>query len=356
MGLSDFVNSVSDPFRGGAATSGAQTTVHGAIYQAASPALAAWLPDYPLVAEALADTSSAVSALEGIHEGGLTSFSKGRERHDDAKADEARLHHDARELGQAPDPEQAKRKLAARKATAADLEVLATRSSTGSQNFAVTRDEFSETIKFANGLAYNKSTVVLADPVKLPKGSYNDIVATQRAVIAKEERQQAEIEAAWMPVEDAVATIRASVVVGSPQLHIGPRGASWTAPQQRLNVEARVGDGPIDIDNTTALLGWLMGDALADRLEAEVRARYANHTGKTYTAAERRNAMIASAARLDLAERVEVTALRAAWAAGNFIPLRKGTSPMALLGIAKVVKATPKPDDIGSAYLGETRR
>ena len=56
------------------------------------------------------------------------------------------------------------------------------------------------------------------------------------------------------------------------------------------------------------------------------------------------------------AEREEVAALKASWAEGNFIALRKDTSPMALLGIAKVNEGPKDPEGTGSAYLGEVAR
>jgi hypothetical protein len=327
MGLSDFINAV-----------------------------AAWLDQQPEVGDALAKTASAVAALEGAHEGSLIAFNRGREKLDDAQAAEARAHYDAREMGKAIDPDLAKRVLRTRQAAVTANEEAADRATIATNAFANSREALNSAVKFVGTLASERSNVVLAPDVELPDAPLADIIAAQHNAIADLNAETSEIETAPIPLEDAVVMIRHSVMGGAPDIDLSPRRVDWTPQQVRLNVDAKVGDDPVYIDNVTALLGWVLGDQMADKLEAAVRARYIG-VGKTYTPIERRKALADVDARRLTAERTEVAAIFAAWAEGNYVALRKDTSPLALLGIETVTEGNSEPEGyIGSAYLGETAR
>jgi hypothetical protein len=356
MGFTDFVGRVADPFRGASPTP-KTARVSGGGYQSEYPAVAGWLEKNPEVGDALGRVQSAVAALEGAHEGALNAFDKAREKFDEAKANESRAHYDARESGRSVDPELAKRLLRARQTGNAGSEEAAVRAATASNNFAATRDALNVAVRFAGHLAGERSGVVMAEPVKLPSDvAPNVIVADRRQALVDLDVEIAAVKSAPVPVEDAVAAIRASVGGEAPRIVLTERSAEWLPPQQRLNVEARLGDQPIDVDNTTALLSWLFSDVLGDRLEELVRAKYIG-VERTYSLAERRKALTDLAARRLTVERVEVAAVFAAWEDGLYVPLRRDVSPLALLGIERVTEGAKDPEGYtGSAPVGVIQR
>lgn len=361
MGLvQDFVGRVSDAYRGGAAPSSANAALHGSGFQSTKPAVAAWLDGHPEVSDALAKVSSTVAALEGAHEGSIIAFNKGREKLDATKADESRAHYDARELGKSVDPDLAKRHRRAVQAAASENEERADRATIASNAFANSREALNSAVKFVGTLAAERSNIVLVPEVDVsnePATVLTVIIDQQRNLIADLDIERSEIEAAPLPLEDAIEMVRARIGGESPRILLGPQTADWEPPQTRLNVAAQLGDQPVDIVNTTALIEWLLGDTLADRLEELIRIKYAG-VERTFTPIERRKALADVDARRLQAERVEVAAIFAAWAEGNYVPLRKDTSPLALLGIERVTEGDAKEPEgyIGSAYLGETAR
>lgn len=352
--VSDFITRTADQFRASPSANIAQT--HGGGLQSPHPALNAWLDDNPEVADALARTSRGLSAFEGLFEGGHMAFNKAHEHLGETRSAEARLHYEAREAGRTVDPELAKQAARARKSATSENEEFAARLSVASNNFASVREANNNGLRFAGRAAADKAGVVLAPKVVLPAGAPADIAADQQQTILKVNAEEAEVAASFIPVEDAVASVRAKVLRKEPRLILSNREADWLAPQKRLNVAPRLGDQPVDIDDGTALLGWLFGDLIADKLEALVRDKY-RHVEKTYTPTERRAVLADIAARRLQAERIEVAAIFAAWDAGNFIPLRKDVSPLALLGIERLTEGVPDPEGyVGSAFLGETAR
>lgn len=352
--LSEFISRVSDPFRGTATPNVAH--VHGGGYESSNPTIAKWLEDNPQVSNALAEVSSAVAALDGLHEGSLSAFDKARERFDEAKAAEAVLHHDARALGQTADPEKAKRAHAARKSAMASSDAAAARASVASNNFAHTREALNGAVKYVGGLAAERRAVVVADAVALPDGALADIIKAQRQTIADLDIAKLNIESAPPPLEDAIMMVRASLTGPAPTIELGPRRVSWSAPKTLLNAAPRFGEAPVDIDDSVALLAWLFPDEMAARLEAAVRARYIG-VEQTYTPAQRVKALSEVVSRRNAAEAIEVAAIKKAWTEGQYIPLRASTTPAVLLGIAKVGEAAQDPEGFkGSAYLGETAR
>jgi hypothetical protein len=354
--VSDFIGRVADPFR--AADSAPKTAaVHGGGFVSSSPAVATWLDNAPPeVSGALAEVAAAVSALEGDHEGALGAFNKARERALDAQAAESRAQYDAREMGRAIDPDLAKRLRRDRQTTSAASEDSAARLSVVSNGFAHTRDALNSAVLLVGSLAAEGRGVVVAEPLKLPKGVLADIIHSQRQVLADLQVEHSEVEAAPPPLEDAIEMVRASIGREAPRIILGAQRVDWTAPQQRLNVAPRLGEGAIDIDDPTKLIGWLFGDVLGQRLEALVRDRYLR-VEQTFTPIERRKALAAIDAGMLQAQRIEVAAIRASWAAGDYVPLRRNTSPMALLGIERVTEGAQDPEGYrGSAYLGEVAR
>lgn len=353
MGIQDFIGRVSDPYRGTATPNAVH--VRGGMFQSPNPGVAAWLDNNPEVGGRLNEVSNAVAALDGMHEGALMAFNKAREAYDESKAAESRAHHDARALGQAVAPDLAKRLLRARQAALATNEESAARLTISTNGFAQSREALNTAVKFVGTLASERSGVVLASPITLPEGAAVGLITEQRKTLVELDVEKSEVESAPIPLEDAIAMVRASVVGEPPRIAIGPRRVDWIAPQQRLNVAPRLGDQPVDIDNTTALLGWLFGDVLADRLEAAVRERYG--TAKTYSATERQKALADVGVRRLQAERIEVAAILKAWADGSYVPLRRDTNPIALLGIARVTEGAKEPEGFkGTAYLGEGTR
>lgn len=353
--VSDFVGRVSDAYRGGTAPNSANSAVHGGGYQSPNPSIAKWLDDYPEVSDALAKVSNTVAILDGISEGALNAFGKARERLDEAKAAEARLHHAARELGKAPDADEAKRLMQTRKSALAANEEAASRATIASNGYAHTRNALNAAVTYIGGLAAERRSVVMASAVTVPKGTLSDIIKEQRKLLADLDAKKLDIETAPLPLDDAVIMVRASVLRAAPSIVLGPRRVDWTAPKLPFTVTDPIGHH-VELDDSTAMLSWLFPDEMADRLEAAIRARYIG-VDKTYTPSERSTALADLASGRANVEALEVAAIKQAWAEGQYVPLRPDVTPAVLLGIAKVGDAGRDPKGyIGSAYLGETAR
>lgn len=352
---SNFVASVVDPFRG-SNTTPSNAVAHGGGFTSPNPAVAAWLDRNTAIAQTLGRIQDAVAALDGRAEGCLTAFTRARERYDESKAAESRAQYAAREIRQSVDPELAKRLATARMDALAGNEAAADRSHIASQDFAATRDTLNETIKFIGGLAAERRTVKLAPAAKLPKGPIKSIVAEQRRILAELDSEADEVTSAPIPLEDAVDMIRADARGAAPHIIIDATHAGWEPNRIPLNAAPRLGAGQVLVDDAVSLMAWALGDVLADKLEAAVRQRYAG-VERTFTPLERRRALTALAARRLQVERIEVAALMQMWAEGDVVALRKGTSPMALLGIESIGEPAKDPEGyIGSAYMGDGLR
>jgi hypothetical protein len=353
--INDIVSRVTDPYRN-ANPAPSLPHVHGASFQSPSPAVAGYVEQYPAVSDALGRVQSAIALLGGRYEGALLATGPAREAFDSAKAAEAVAHHDARESGRAVDPVLAKRLLRARQTAERGNEEAAINASIASDDHANTREALNAAIRFISERAGERAGLVLADPVTLPKGDLQNIIADQNRALKDIDVEVAEVRSAPIPLEDAVAIIRESIGAESPRIVLGSNTVEWIPPQQRLNVAPRLGDQPVDVDNTTALLGWLFGDVLADRLEEAVRAKYAA-VERVFSPRDRQRALADLATKRLSVERIEVAATFGAWQQRLFVPLRKDVSPLALLGIARVTEGQPDPEkDAGSAYIGEGRR
>ena len=294
----------------------------------------------PVIADRLSTinrTSAALSRAQAVsfdaHQEALAAF-KDAESTRDRYAKEYEEAHHAK-----PDPDvlaNLEREVRTAKA-ATDTGDVVVRSAT--QRSAGTRAALAAAVKLLNDRNRAGRTVKVAKPVKLT-GAPAAVVVEQREAARSLDDELYDVEHALIPVQDAVDAIRMKVgllaAAGRPRISVSSRGADidLAGSDYLLLAQGQNGQVPIAQPDAAAFAAWLLEGVLADKAEAAVRERFQGDATSLSTA--ERVARLASIAqrRLD-AERVEVAAVLAAWAQGDFsLGLRADTNPVAVLNLA----------------------